>query len=176
MRGRDKLMEPVEGSPLLSRQVTVAAQTGLPVTVALPPRPHPRYSIVRGAEVLEVPDAADGMGASLATGIGHLREADAVLLLLGDLPEITAADLVAVLNAEAPPGAIVRGATEDGRPGHPLLIPRSAFADFEALKGDEGGQRALARHAVLLLPLPGGRARLDLDTPEDWAAWRAGKK
>ncbi|PJE36025.1 nucleotidyltransferase family protein, partial [Pseudooceanicola lipolyticus] len=26
---------------------------------------------------------------------------------------------------------------------------------------------------VQLVPLPGQRARADLDTPEDWAAWRA---
>ena len=173
MHGRDKLMEPVEGIPLLSRQVAVAQSTGRPVTVALPPRPNRRYEEIGRAEGLEVADAASGMGHSLAAGVAHLSEADAILILLADLPEITAGDLEAVLRAERRPDEIARGAALDGRPGHPILIPKAAFPDFMALRGDDGGRGALARHPVRLVPLPGEHAVLDLDTPEEWERWRA---
>ena len=175
MRGRDKLLEVIEGIPLLRRQVDAALATGRPVTVALPPRPHARYDLVSGAEALEVDRASEGMGASISAGIRHLGDADAILLLLADLPEITHEDLVAVLDAEAPPDTLVRGATEGGEQGHPILIPSAAFADFADLEGDDGGRAAAARFPVRPVPLPGRRARLDLDTPEAWAAWRAGK-
>ena len=175
MRGRDKLAEPVGGEPLLRRQVRIAQATGRPVTVALPPAPHPRHALTGDATPLVVPDAAEGMGRSIAAGIAHLAGADAVLLLLGDLPEIETADLMAVIRAWDGSEGIVRGATADGEPGHPILIPRAAYPDFRALRGDDGGRSVVARHRVRLVPLDGSRARLDLDTPEDWARWRASR-
>ena len=175
MRGRDKLLEIVEGAPLLSRQVRMAQATGWPVAVALPPAPHPRHALIGGVEAIEVPDAAEGMGASLAAGFTCLEAAHAILVLLADLPEIGTADLRAVIEAGDGFDGIVRGATAEGRPGHPLLVPRPAFPHFRALRGDDGGRAAVARHPVRLVPLPGERARRDLDTPEDWAAWRAAR-
>jgi CTP:molybdopterin cytidylyltransferase MocA len=43
------------------------------------------------------------------------------------------------------------------------------------LSGDEGAKRILSQEAsrVHLVPLADDRALVDLDTPEDWAAWRA---
>jgi molybdenum cofactor cytidylyltransferase len=43
------------------------------------------------------------------------------------------------------------------------------------LTGDTGAREVLKRHSdrVHLVPLKGDRALTDLDTPEDWAAWRA---
>ena len=175
MRGRDKLMKDVGGVPLLSRQIAEAAATGRPVTVGLPPRPHRRYGVISDAEPLEVPDAASGMGVTLAAGVRHLSGSDAILILLADLPEITADDLRTVLMADRRADEIVRGATSGGRPGHPVLIPRSAFPDFMALQGDDGGRSAVARHPVRLVRLPDERAVLDLDTPEDWSRWRAAR-
>ena len=175
MRGRDKLAEPVDGVPLLARQVGTALATECPVVVALPPRPHPRYEMIGPAAPLEVPSAADGMGVTLAAGVAHLADADAILVLLADLPEITADDLMAVLNAEHGLGEIVRGSSEDGRPGHPLLIPSAAFNAFMDLKGDDGGREVVGRFPTRVVPLPGRRAVLDLDTPEEWDAWRASR-
>ncbi|WP_412506377.1 NTP transferase domain-containing protein, partial [Roseovarius sp. SYSU LYC5161] len=37
MEGPDKLLEPVDGMPLLRRQVLMALATGAPVLVTLPP-------------------------------------------------------------------------------------------------------------------------------------------
>ncbi len=170
MRGRDKLLEDVGGEPLLARQCRIAAATGRPVHVALPPAPHARRALVGPAAIVDVPRAAEGMGRSIATGVAALTRAPAILLLLADLPELETADLVAVLAAG--PG-LARGATAPGAPGHPILIPRAAYPDFLALEGDDGGRAALAGRDVTLVPLPAERARRDLDTPEAWASWRA---
>ena len=73
MRGRDKLMEDVDGQPLLRRQTRLAQSVG-PVTVALPPAPHPRYTALTGLDIapLPIPDAAEGMGASLRRAFADL--------------------------------------------------------------------------------------------------------
>ena len=176
MRGRDKLLEEVDGEPLLARQVRIAAATGRPVHVALPAGPHPRRAHLAGAAAIDVPDAAGGIGRSIAAGVSALRDSPAILLLLGDLPEIGTADLLAVLRAPRGPGQVVRGATASGAPGHPILLPPNAYSGLAGLRGDDGGRSVLRGHSTRLVPLPGDRARLDLDTPEAWAQWRAARR
>jgi molybdenum cofactor cytidylyltransferase len=181
MGGADKLMQPVEGRPLVRRQADLAcAVTSGPVIVALPAGPHPRRDALDGAGItpLPVPDAEEGMNASLRAAFAALPgDAEAAMLLLGDLPALTEADLRRVLAAHAPgDGTLVwRGCTEEGMPGHPIIFAAALFDRFLTLTGDGGGREvvAAAGDRVVLVPLPGNHARLDLDTPEDWAAWRA---
>lgn len=178
MRGADKLMEPVAGQPLIAHLARQALATGCPVTVALPPGGGARETALDGLPVtrLRVPAPEDGMAASLTAGLAALPQPAPVLLLLGDMPEITAADLSRVLAAHAAaPDRIHRGAGSDGTPGHPVLFPPWARADLANLSGDQGARAVLTRHAarVTLVPLPGDHATTDLDTPEDWARWRA---
>lgn len=175
MRGADKLTMEVDGEPLLARQVRLALATRRPVSVALPAGPHPRRALVEGAQVIDVPEAALGMGHSIAAGVRALRDAPAILLLLADLPEIETADLLAMLAAPRAPGEVLRGATATGEAGHPILFPPSAYSGLMALSGDDGGRAVIGDHPVRLIRLAGNRARLDLDTPESWAEWRAGR-
>ncbi|MEM1079456.1 MAG: NTP transferase domain-containing protein [Pseudomonadota bacterium] len=182
MAGRDKLMELVEGRPLVARQAALAAKVTRDVIVALPPKPHPRYGALDalGVTALPIPESAEGMGGTLRGAVARLpKTCTGLLLLLGDLPDITEDDLRAVLTAreEVPSARIWRGATMSGAPGHPILFAPEVFPDFARLAGDEGGQAMIARHRdhVHLVPLPDSRARRDLDTPGDWAAWRAEK-
>ena len=98
-----------------------------------------------------------------------------VLVLLADLPEITTADLQTLLRRHAEvPDRILRATAEDGTPGHPVLFPDWALPELAALSGDAGARDVLRRQQgrVELVPLPGRHAVTDLDTPEDWAAWR----
>ena len=69
MKGRDKLLEPVNGKPLLRRQAEAAVATGCPVMVALPPGGGARRDALDGLTLtqIEVSDAAEGMGATLRT-------------------------------------------------------------------------------------------------------------
>lgn len=181
MQGRDKLLEDVGGIPLLRSQAHKArATTRGPVLIALPAAPHPRYHALAGLEVdiLPVPDAAEGISASLRRSFAALpADAPCAMLLLADLPDITADDLRRVAAAVDLDSDVLvwRGATVDGAGGHPIVFRRSMFAHFATLQGDHGGAEvvAQAKGRIALIPLEGRRARRDLDTPEDWAAWRA---
>ena len=180
MRGADKLMMEVEGQPLIRCMAERArGATKGPVIVALPLAPHPRYEALHGLDVtlLPVPDATEGMGASIRTAVAALPSGSkAAMLLLGDLPEVTEKDIKNILEAIdlKSDTAIWRGATEDGKPGHPIVFAASLFPALIRLSGDSGGSEVVAQanHKTRLIPLPGQRARLDLDTPEDWDAWR----
>jgi CTP:molybdopterin cytidylyltransferase MocA len=180
MRGRDKLMENVGGEPLLARQVRIARACGVPVLVALPAHDDRRAEIARAgnAKVVLVDATPPGMGESIASVAAEAERmgADGLLLLLADMPEIETDDLRAILSAavDSPGGAVVRGASEDGRPGHPILFPRDLFPSLRRLEGDTGAREVVASAgSPRLVPLGGKRALVDLDTPEAWAAWRA---
>ncbi len=179
MGGTDKLMQPVGGVPLLHRVAQRAIAVG-PVFVALPPMPHPRYTVLKDLDVLpvEILDAREGINASLKGAMAAIpADAKAVMILLSDLPDLTTADLRNVLQSVKthPANRIWRGATNQGVPGHPVIFDRSLFAELTELTGDSGAQSVVRRHkdAVHLHRLPSQNALLDLDTPEDWSEWVA---
>jgi CTP:molybdopterin cytidylyltransferase MocA len=177
MQGRDKMLEEVEGEPLLRLMARRAVKSGVPVRVVLGPDQDARRSVLDGLEVETVEaEGSDGMAASIRAGVAGLR--GPVLILLADMQDITAGDiyLMVSLHPQAP-DAILRAATADGRPGHPVLFPADLLPDLARLSGDEGARGVLKRHGarVTLLPLKDDRAAVDLDTPEAWAAWRAGR-
>ncbi|MFU8836625.1 MAG: NTP transferase domain-containing protein, partial [Roseovarius sp.] len=101
MRGRDKLLEPVDGLPLLSAQARKSLAVTRDVFVALPAPGHLRLAALAGLAVtpLFIPDAASGMAASLRGGVAMLPAFERVLILLADLPEITTEDLRTVILA-----------------------------------------------------------------------------
>ena len=126
---------------------------------------------------MQVPEAAEGMSGTLRAGVSRLPACPAFMVLLADLPDLTASDLQQVLTAHqnTPDALIWRGATADLRPGHPIIFDASLRPDFAQLSGDGGGESLVnpLKDRTVLVPLTGDRARLDLDTPQDWADWRA---
>ena len=177
MRGADKLMEPVDGVPLLLRQARVALGTGVSVIVTLPVDRPARAAVLAGLDLVTVPvpDSALGLSASIRAGV-RAAGARPVLVLLADLPEITTDDLSLLLARHAAaPDLILRATAADGTPGHPVLFPDWALPGLAALTGDSGARDLLLQHRnrTDLIALPARHAVTDLDTPEDWAAWRA---
>lgn len=177
MRGGDKLLEEVAGQPLLALQAARALRTGQPVVVTLPPFPHPRGAVLKEMPVarVQVGDAAEGMAASIRAGVAALPPGTGALMILpGDMPEIDGTDMAAMIAAWEP-GEILRGAAEDGTPGHPVILPADLFEELAGLSGDRGAREVLVRHRarIRLFPLPGRHALTDLDTPEAWEDWRA---
>lgn len=178
MRGADKMLEPVRGAPLLRDRAKMCLASGVDhVRVVVRPDAPARLAALEGLdlEICETNGAENGLSHSIQVGIDGL-EVEAALFVLADLPELTAAHLDRVLDAAKAHSLkhIIRGATERGKPGHPVLIRNSLFNEFNDLSGDTGAQPILKRHArdTVLVPL-GDAVLADLDTPEAWAEWRA---
>jgi CTP:molybdopterin cytidylyltransferase MocA len=119
---------------------------------------------------LHNPDHQTGMGSSLAVGLRAVAKssADAVLVMLVDLPDVTrdVLDRVAVqARTSATPESVLARAAYEGRPGHPVLIGREHFEGVIAGSvGDSGARDYLSSQKAVLIEcgdLAGGR---DVDT------------
>ena len=181
MRGRDKLLEPVGGEPVLRRIVRAALASGADGTlVVVPPDADARRGAIDGldAEIVEARDCAEGMAASLQAGLAAApKETDAVMVVLADMPEI-GAEVMGKLIAAFDPGEgreICRAVAADGTPGHPVLFGRRFFEALAGLAGDRGARDVVTASPEFIadVAMAGRGPLVDLDTPEDWAAWRA---
>jgi molybdenum cofactor cytidylyltransferase/nicotine blue oxidoreductase len=152
--GRPKaLLVDEDGTPWLARAVEVLRRggcdsvmvvLGAAVEEALPLLPDDVTAVVAD-------DWAEGMSASLRAGLGSLEDsdADAALVSLVDLPDVTHHVVRRVLAAGADRAALIR-TTYDGRPGHPVLLGREHWAGVRAAAvGDRGARDYLAHHTLV---------------------------
>nr|WP_091298952.1 nucleotidyltransferase family protein [Gemmobacter aquatilis] len=178
MRGGDKLLEQVDGQPQLRRAALAALASGAPVRVALPPDHPARLAALEGLPVTQiiVPDADLGMSASIRAGAAGVR--GGLMILPADMPEIDAKIIMQLVELHYENSRLILRGASHGTPGHPVLIPADLLPALANLTGDEGARAVLKAHAACLhlVDLPGQAALTDLDTPEDWAAWRAARQ
>ena len=179
MKGRDKLLEEIEGCPLLVKIVQNGAASGCKVGVTLPDLTGPRARVLKEfskVELIEVATASQGMSQSIVAGVSAFSDADALMILPADMPDITASDISEMVGfyAQVPKATILRATNDMGDAGHPVIFPHDLFADLANISGDQGAQSVVKRNKcrVMEFPLPGSHATTDLDTPEAWQTWR----
>ena len=94
--------------------------------MALPSTTHPRTALLVGTNAIPfiVPGTSEGMGGTLRQAVAQLPCCTAFMLILADLIPITNNDLIDLIDVmpEHPDNVIWRGATPDGRAGHPIFF------------------------------------------------------
>ncbi|KQT31210.1 MobA [Sphingomonas sp. Leaf412] len=116
-------------------------------------------------------DPVRDLSSSVRLGAAYAvyRGARAMLIALADMPRITAAHVLRLLDAAEGDGAVV--ASSDGqKPSPPALFGRAHFETLAALTGDEGARDLIraGRHVVT-----NAAELVDVDTPEELARLRA---
>lgn len=123
----------------------------------------PRVQIVHAA------DHAEGMGASLRTGIAQVGpDAAGAFVFLGDMPRVphgVLKGLAVAVGAGAPAAAPVW----EGRRGNPVLLGRRLFGDLLRLTGDQGARSVLKglEGELVLVEAPDDGVLFDVDEPGD---------
>jgi CTP:molybdopterin cytidylyltransferase MocA len=127
------------------------------VTVVLGAEAERARPLIDGLDVTVAvaEDWADGMGASLGTGLRSLAASPepGVVVSLVDLPDPVPEVVARVVAAAQQDGtaALVR-ATYDGTPGHPVLLGRDHWAGvLDSAVGDRGARAYLATRDVTLV-------------------------
>ncbi len=113
----------------------------------------------------------EGMSASLRAGMSAVETGnpDGVMILLGDMPRVTAVVINRLLAAFGEGGADIVAPVYRGRRGHPVLLSRRFFPAIKALTGDTGARSILAAHGrcIRFVALDDPAVVTDIDTPDD---------
>lgn len=142
---------------------------GVVVVVGPPHGAAIRDALPAGVGAAWNPAPARGMLSSVQAGLAALpAAATAALVWPVDIPFVQVHTVCAVVGAA--PGRIVVPVHHE-RGGHPLRLPRAAFAEVMALPPERGLKALLEAHRAELVRLPvDDRAVLvDVDTPDDLA-------
>jgi molybdenum cofactor cytidylyltransferase len=171
-----KLLAPLDGQPLVRHvaQAALASRAGGRVLAVTGHAAEAIEGALAGlpVETLRNPDYAAGLSTSLRAGFAALSgSADAVVVLLADMPRVTPAlvdRLIGPWETERPPAVVpVAG----GRRGNPVLLSAALAPAIAALTGDTGAGALLRGLAgVREVPVEDDAALADVDTPDALAA------
>ena len=172
--GRVKQLLPVGGRPMLQHPIDAAVAAGIDdlrlVLGHACDEIAGSLSLPAGAELVVNLSHAEGQSTSLRAGLDAAPEGSrAAIVLLGDQPEVRVDAIRGVIDWFWVHGSQVVRAAYRGRPSHPVLLSRPAWAGIEALRGDVGARAVMATHLGRVdLAEVGGDPPEDVDTPEDY--------
>ncbi|MBY5312924.1 NTP transferase domain-containing protein [Rhizobium leguminosarum] len=172
--GKHKLLAEFDGVPLVRRSaLTALAADAASVIVVTGHRKSEIEAALDGLALtfIDNPDYASGMASSLIAGFSS-RDADSaegILVMLADMPGISTTHLDALISTFRNAGgeAVVR-AVSQGKPGNPVILPRSLSQAVPRLQGDVGARDIIATSGLPVLDVDvGDAALLDVDTPDE---------
>lgn len=178
---RQKLLLPWRNKAILEHVLETANHSSLNrIFTVIPDEDEDRKRIALKARVDIVTNTIPekGIGYSLALGMSQIPEtADAVMILLGDQPELKVEDIQRVLGCftekysgnDHPSKIIVQTQYADGKTGHPILFSKPFFPGLTRLDGDRGGNQIIhsnLEYAALINSKH--RYPPDIDTVEDY--------
>lgn len=110
----------------------------------------------------------DGMGTSIAKAVQHIRDWDAALIVLGDMPFVSIQTLQELLQKSLENPNQIIAPTFNGRRGQPVIFPARFFDELKRCTGDVGGKRVLKANpdSVILLEVDDEGIHWDVDTME----------
>lgn len=167
--GSAKLLAPLEGHPLLQHAIDAAnASRCDEVVVVVGHRADELLAAVRLGRARSVLNGAhaSGQSTSLRAGLAEARGTDALVVLLGDQPRVTAALIDQVVARQRETDAVAVMCASGGRRSPPTLLHRELWPELEKLTGDVGAREVLRdRRDVALVDVVGGLE--DIDRPAD---------
>lgn len=173
--GRPKQLLDLAGKPVIAHVVMRALNAGLDeVIVVTGGAGEAVAAALTDLPVRIVPNSAyrDGQSTSLVGGLRAVLDdasVDAIVVLLGDQPDVDPADIAAVAARRrfGPIAPIVMTGYGETR-SHPILFGREVFPELLAITGDQGGRDVVRAHRaeVAVVPSVFATPPLDLDTED----------
>lgn len=176
--GRNKLVLDLGAETVIRRAVRAAGDGGLdPVVVVLGHEAERVRSELSGLSFVPVvnPDHARGVGTSLVAGVAQVPiSAAALVVILADMPFVTASMIGAVVERYRATGAPVVVSRYGEVEAPPTLFDRSLFAELLSISGERCARQIARRHAheAAAVTWPAHTLR-DLDVAGDYEDVRA---
>jgi CTP:molybdopterin cytidylyltransferase MocA len=177
--GRPKCLLELGGVPLIRRTLIALSGAGVDeVVVVLGHHAALIEPLVQDFPVTLArnPSPDDGQVSSQRTGLAALTgKLDAVMVVLADQPLLGAADITALIGAwkKRPEGTRVVQPHVGGERANPVIFDMAVRDEILAGEANVGCRQWQAAHAgqVQAWPSDNRRYRVDIDTPEDIAAF-----
>jgi molybdenum cofactor cytidylyltransferase len=124
----------------------------------------------RQVRFVQNPDFEQGLSTSLQAGLADLPgDIDGVIVLLGDMPRMTASHINRLIAAFNPvEGRAIAVPTFGGKRGNPVLFGRQFFVEMKDVAGDVGARHLIGAHEdqVVEVAMEDDAIFVDVDTPE----------
>lgn len=183
MGGPNKLLMDVEGAPLIRKTVVAISETGIReiVVVVGHQEPEVRAALANMAvRFVTNPRYAEGLSTSLKAGLEALGpDVEAALVCLGDMPLVQAGHLRRLLAGfDTAAERLIGVPTHNGKRGNPTLWSRRFFDEMRQVSGDVGARHLIGTHESLVYEVEFDDTAVltDLDTAEQWQAFRSGRQ
>ncbi|CAG4883628.1 4-diphosphocytidyl-2C-methyl-D-erythritol kinase [Georgfuchsia toluolica] len=177
MGEHNKLLCNVSGVPLALRVTNAACASHVCQVMVVTGHESERVEAAlagRPVSFTHNPDYAQGLSTSLRRGLRALpADIDAVIVLLADMPGISAGDIDRLLDYFDLAHPCILVPEHEGRRGNPVVWPRRYFGEMADLSGDTGARGLLEQYAndVRSVAIASPAIFADIDTPEALAAY-----
>jgi molybdenum cofactor cytidylyltransferase len=167
----NKLLAKYQGRSVLSHSAEIlSSAVEKRIAVVRPGATELRTPLEKaGYIVVECPDAASGMGHSIAWGVAEAMKAfDMQLLMvaLADMPKVKKSTLQRLIIAAKQSERIVAPCYR-GKRGNPVVFHRKHFEALSRLSGDRGATQFMKDEQVELIEVDDPGIHKDIDSPED---------
>lgn len=170
--GRPKQTLPLGDTTVLGWTLRDAESSGLDRVVLVVGGAADETPPCGRAEVVYNAEYGTGCASSLLAGLDAAGDADAIVMLLGDMPGVDAAVIDTVVGAWRADPAWAAVTAYQGRLGHPFVFSADAFPTLRGLHGDKAVWKIVdaepesrVRRIAVDRPLP-----RDIDTWDDYRA------
>jgi len=174
MKGQNKLLARVQGSPIIRRVVEAALKSKVDEVI-----------VILGWEENKVREALaelpcrlvtnrnyeTGQSSSLKTGLNEIdSESRAVLILPGDIASIDTLSIDKVVDSYTLNNGLIVVAAHNGKHGHPILLDRKLFGEINQITENTAGLKSVVnKHKQEVREVEVGTDNVlrDVDTLED---------
>ena len=169
----NKLLAPVRGKSMVTWAADAIAASATGPFIVVTGHEADKVQGALGAydaEFVHNPDYAEGLSTSLRTGVAALPDdIDAVVVCLGDMPEVNA-DIIDQLIAAFDPveGRSICVPVFGRKRGNPILWAKKYLAEMAEISGDVGAKQLLEEYAeeVCEVVIDTDAILFDVDTPD----------
>jgi molybdenum cofactor cytidylyltransferase len=173
MGEENKLLLEIDGRPMVTHAIDamLASKVDHVLVVTGHEADAVRQAIgERPVTFVHNPAYADGLSTSLSAGLDALpRDVGGVLVGLGDMPRIGAADIDRLVAAFNPAeGRAICVPTVKGKRGNPVLFSVEFLGEMRGIEGDVGARHLIGAHheRVVEVEMADDAALIDVDTKE----------
>lgn len=169
--GQDKLLYPIEGTPLLQRACSCVPKNCVSPRIAVV-RSHEAFALCAdaGFQPLLHDGCRDDIAYSIHLGVSALPAGvPGCMFLVADQPWLSQESVKRLVESFRRCPQRIHALSFAGRRGNPVIFPGALFPELAMLSPGESGRTVLRRHETLLTLVSAMNAQelLDVDTPAD---------